>query len=125
MIKGFKEWLEDDQVPVLDAVVVVEQNGACLLIEQRKTYDGRFERNLLVDNPTHGVGERHAHLLGRRGDEYGIVTVSGKGSHEYKGQRFKIHADDADALRDLGFDIPSDGIIEWVVLSDQPTLLLD
>ena len=125
MIKRFKDWLWDQQLPVLDAVVVVGDNGDCLILEQRKTYNGRFERNLQVDNPTHGVGERHAHLLGRRGDEYGIVTVSGKGSHEYKGQRFKIHDDDADALRDLGFDIPSDGIIEWVVLGDQPMLLLE
>ena len=31
-----------------------------------KWISGRFDRNIRIDHPTHGVWQTHAHVLGRR-----------------------------------------------------------
>jgi hypothetical protein len=124
-MKSFKEFRQElaiVKLPFLDDVIVTEDLVSAQLIREGKEYNGRFEGSLRVDNPTHGVGMRHAHVLGRKGEELGVVNYDGTPSH---GSKFRVHDADADKLRTLGFTIPPDGVVEWILLDDQPTLLLD
>jgi hypothetical protein len=64
----------------------------------------------------------HAHILGRKGNEIGVVNIDGSGSH---GTKFQLKDGDADALRASGFVIRDDNVVEWVAVDgDQPKLLL-
>ena len=82
---------------------------------------GRFASNIRIDQPTHGVGQTHAHVYGRKGDEIGVVNFDGSASH---GTKCRLSNDDAAALRTKGFTIKPGNVVEWVVLADQPQLLL-
>lgn len=110
--------------PTLDQVFLVDSN---LLdyrrLDEGKLVSGRFPRNIRVDEPTHlaGDGQTHAHVFGRRGNELGVVNFDGTGSH---GSKFKVPDKDADTLRKLGFDIPSDNLVEWRFCAHVEGLLL-
>jgi hypothetical protein len=111
------------QLPeTLDSVFIRRENLTLELLEEGKWVTGRFERSIRIDHPTHlhGDGQVHAHVLGRKGDELGVVNFDGTASH---GSRFKLHDRDANALRALGFDLPPDNIVEWILLCDMPALL--
>lgn len=88
------------------------------LNEERKWVDGRFPKNLGIDQPSHlhGDGQTHAHVLGRRGNELGVINFDGTASH---GTKMKLHKKDAEALRDRGFKVRPDNIVEWLL---QPSL---
>jgi hypothetical protein len=117
---SFKDFLNP---PVLHDVLVSEDGSDFGLLREGKWIAGRFERNIRIDQPTHGVGQTHAHVLGRKGNELGIVNIDGTGSH---GTRCRLSDGDAKALRARGFNIPDDNIVEWVSLSGvEPTLLLE
>jgi hypothetical protein len=90
----------------------------------RSSRSGDRDHTVGIDHATHGgPGQTHAHVLGRKGNEIGVVNADGTGSH---GTRCKLSDEDADALRARGFSIRDDNIVEWVVLEgDQPVLLLD
>lgn len=118
----FKQWLRRNRAPMLSAVIVSDDLSAFRMLEEGKWYNGRFEKSLRVDNATHGVGQRHAHLFGRKGEEIGIINVDGTGSHGWTNVR--VPDDDAEKLRQLGFTIAPDNIVEWQILSDAPQLLL-
>ena len=106
----------------LDSVFIRHENHTLELLEEGKWVAGRFERNIRIDHPTHlhGNGQVHAHVLGRKGDELGVVNFDGTASH---GSRFRLHGRDASALRALGFEVPLDNIVEWMLLCDMPVLL--
>lgn len=126
MVISFKAFIRRglglDPLPELDEVYVTEDGVNVVILREGKTYNGSFDKSLRVDNPTHGTGQRHAHVFGRRGNEIVVVNVDGSASHGTKG---RIPEKDADKLRTLGFMIPPDRIIEWTVLKDAPTLLLE
>ena len=69
---------------------------------------------------TYGAGQTHAHVLGRKGNEYGVINLDGSASH---GSKFRLSKQDAAALRGHGFKIPKDRIVEWVFLSQELELL--
>jgi hypothetical protein len=83
---------------------------------------GRFEKNIGINQPTSGAGQRHAHIFGRKGDEVVVVNVDGSGSHGTKG---RLHDKDAEALALNGFSLKPGGIVEWTVVGKVQQLLLD
>lgn len=122
MIMRFKQFIRRLGAPTLASIMVSEDDQTFQLLEEGKWYKGRFDKSVRVDNPTHGVGERHAHLYGRKGEKIGVINVSGTGSHGWT--HVRVPDDDADLLRGLGFTIPDDNIVEWMALENQPDLLL-
>lgn len=100
-----------DQILLVD--ILDNPNNVQTLNEERKWVSGRFERNIGIDQPTHlqDSGQTHAHVMGRRGKELGVVNLNGTSSHSSK---FKLHQKDADALRARGFTVRPDNIVEWV-----------
>ncbi len=117
--KEFIRWL----LPKIDRVVVESTDGTIELYEGRKWMSGRFDRNIGIDQPTHGVGQTHAHVYARKNKELVlIVNLDGTGSHGTKG---KLSDNDADALRARGFSISANNVVEWVSLPEQPELLLE
>lgn len=124
MVISFKEFIRRglglDPLPELDEVYVTEDGINVVILRDGK--NGSFDKSLRVDNPTHGTGQRHAHVYGRKGSEIVVVNVDGSASHGTKG---RFPEKDADKLRSLGFMIPPDRIVEWTVLKNAPTLLLE
>lgn len=116
---GFKEFLD---LPVLDAVIVQDENGMIELYENRKWISGRFDHNIGIDRPTHGVGQTHAHVYGRKNNEIVIVNLDGSASHGTKG---RLSDGDANALRARGFHIPASNIIEWFILDSNLQFLAE
>ena len=99
----------------IDAVFLVHPDlQRFRVLEEGKLTSGRFPRNIRLDQPTHlqGNGQLRAHVFGRRGNEIGVVNLDGSVSH---GSKFKLHDEDADTLRGLGFAIPSDNLVEWTL----------
>lgn len=119
----FKEFTD---LPTLSNIAVewTDTKDVEALNEGRKWVKGRFDRSLGIDQPTHGAGERHAHIYGRKGDEIGCITVSGGLSHGYT--KVQLDPADADALRRQNFNIPKSNIVEWLSLGQWrgTTLLL-
>lgn len=114
--------LEDlENLPFLDAVILVAKDGTVELREGRKWVSGRFDRNIGIDQPAHGVGQTHAHVYGRKGNEIVAVNLNGTASHGTKG---RLHKDDAEALQKRGFNVRPGQIIEWFTLDGPPQLLL-
>ena len=111
----------EDPVEKLD-VIYVEMQGKTQKLDEGKWIDGSFQGKIRVDEPTYGAGQKHAHVYGRRGDELGTVNVDGTGSH---GTKMKLPDPVAKALRDIGFDIMPNGIVEWVELGTQTDFLCE
>lgn len=103
---------EDDSL-ILDEIYLTDSNGEGEKICEGKILSGRFDGNIRLDQPTHGAGQTHAHISGRKGVELGVVNIDGTASH---GTRMKLHKKDAEVLRARGFDIPGDRVIEWTVI---------
>lgn len=106
---------------ILDEVLVSEDNATFERLDEGKWVKGRFDKNIRIDQPTHGVGQSHAHVYGRKGNEIGVVNLDGSSSH---GTQCRLSDEDADALRARGFPIRSSNIVEWIVLDTRPQLLL-
>lgn len=109
-------------LPVLQDILVTE-DGATRFdqLNEGKWISGRFDRNIRIDQPTHGVGQVHAHVLGRKKDEIGVVNFDGSSSH---GTKCRLADADANALRARGFQISVGNVVEWVVLAEQDFILL-
>ena len=123
-MKSFKQFLRENDVaklPFLDDVIIVLGDGSVELYEGRKWVSGRFDKNIGIDQPTHGAGQEHAHVYGRKNNQIVVVNIDGTSSHNTKG---RLHDKDADALRGRGYTIKADNIVEWTLLADQPQLLL-
>lgn len=67
--------------------------------------------SIRIDNPTHGVGQRHAHIYARKGNELGVVNLDGTASH---GKKMRLSQAQADDLRAQGFTVPKDRVVEWL-----------
>ncbi len=118
---SFKKFLEEDSLPVLDFVLLSEGDKKYQLYEDRKWISGRFKRNIGVDKASHGVGQEHAHVYGRKGNQLVVVNLDGSSSH---GERGRMHKKDANALRALGYQIPKSNIVEWVNIGGWSELIL-
>ena len=114
-------------LPSLDEILLADSptspGGIWALNEERKWVKGRFDRNIGIDQPSHlhGDGQMHAHVLGRRGNELGVVNLDGTASH---GTKVRLHSKDADALRARGFTVRADNIVEWLTLGAMPNMIL-
>jgi hypothetical protein len=126
LVKAAAEILEADQNPISDIVVAGENGVSAKVLKEGKWIDGRFEKNIRIDQPTHfqGLqGQSHASVYGRnRRQELVVVNLDGTGSHGTKG---RLSAEDGEALKVQGFKIRDDRMVEWIVLQNAPQLLLD
>lgn len=114
----FKEF---SNLPVLDAVFVTSDGSGGETLHEGKWIAARFNCNIRIDQPTHGVGQTHAHVLGRKGEEIGVVNIDGTGSH---GTKCRLSQQDADALRAKGFEIKPGNIVEWLSLETEAIMFL-
>lgn len=105
----------------LSEILISEDSAGFERLDEGKWVKGRFDRSIRVDQPTHGVGQTHAHVYGRKGVEIGVVNFDGTASH---GTKCRLSDADADELRKRGFVIGAGNIVEWIVLPTQPQLLL-
>jgi hypothetical protein len=112
------------ELPVIDRVMVMTSDNSLELYEDRKWISGRFDRNIGIDQPTHGVGQQHAHVYGRKRDDDAFVVVNFDGTASH-GKRGRLPDEDADALRARGYAILDSNIVEWTILLVQPQLLLE
>lgn len=108
------------KLPVLDMVIMTADGLEFEQLQEGKWINGRFDRNIRIDQPTHGVGQTHAHILGRKGEQLGVVNFDGTASH---GTKMRLHKRDADALRKAGANVERNNIVEWIALSEQPVML--
>ena len=115
----FKEFLS---LPTIDEVLVSDDDLSFERLDEGKWIKGRFDKSIRIDQPTHGVGQTHAHVYGRKGNEIGVVNLDGSSSH---GTKCRLSDEDAAALQARGFQIKAGNIVEWLVLSNQPQLLLE
>ena len=82
-----------------------------------------FEREVRIDRNTHmRTGEKHAHIYDRKGNQLYALTQDGKPSHNSK--PFKLSNGHARSLRDQGFTIPKDNIVEAVLVGTGKMVLL-
>lgn len=113
-VKSFKDFYEKeisfDALLVLPSLTVTK--GKILVLKEGKTYTQNLSGKIRIDNPTHGVGQRHAHIYGRKGNEIGVVNIDGSPSHK---SRFRLSKGDFEFLQDKGFNLKS-RLVEWIVL---------
>lgn len=114
----FKEFAA---LPALDVVILVAADGTVELREGRKWIAGRFDCNIGIDQPSHGVGQTHAHVYGRHGNQIVAVNLDGTASHGTQG---RLHKNDVSALQKRGFNVKLGQIIEWFTLDNPPQILL-
>ena len=107
---------------VLDEIIIHDTySDKKWLIKEGKWIQQSKKSSIRVDQPTHGIGQAHAHIYGRKGKEIGVVNLDGTSSH---GTKMIIDKDRAETLRAHGFNIPKDRIVEWVVNQDLSLELL-
>lgn len=106
------------------AVVITGANpSACHVLVEGKWLSAKFDRDIRVDRNTHlRSNEMHAHIYDRKGNLLGAVTQAGQRSH--KCAPFTLDAKQANALRDMGFEIPKSNIVEVAWENDTRQLLL-
>lgn len=114
---GFKDFVS---LPVLREILISSDQTFFERLDEGKWVRGRFEGNIRIDQPTHGVGQAHAHVYGRNRETIGIVNLDGSSSH---GTKCRLNDADADALRARGFLIKAGNIVEWLELPIQPQML--
>jgi hypothetical protein len=98
-------------------VVVISQSGNSVYLEEStgKWLNVNFEREIRVDRNTHmRTGEKHAHIHDRQGNEMYALTHDSKPSHG--SQPFKLDRKQADALRNQGFTIKPNRVVEAVLI---------
>jgi hypothetical protein len=108
------------KLPVLDQIIVSTDGETAELLRERTWITGRFERNIGIDNATDAIGQKQAHVLGRKGDQLVFVNLDATGNQGTKG---RLQDKDAAALRAKGFDIHPGNLVEWHVLPDAPELM--
>lgn len=114
----FKEFAN---LPILDSILVSKDGQVVEVLHEGKWVSGKFDHNIRIDQPTHGAGQTHAHVFGRKGIELGVVNIDGTSSH---GAKCRLSATDSEALRARGFNIRSGNVVEWVtIFGTQPQIL--
>jgi len=126
-MKTFKQFLneiERSKLPVLTGFAVLNGERAVRLLVEGKWVQRGIKGKIRIDQPSHGVGQAHAHLFALKGNEYGVVNFDGTGSHGTP-KNSRIQDDHADALRKAGFKIPPDNLVEWVAVADGQQFLVE
>lgn len=115
--------IHDLSVLSLDKEVILHHSqDTAQILREGKWIGGRFDRNIRLDQPTYGAGQPHAHVYARhKGKLVAIVNYDGTSSH---GKRGRLHPEDADALRAVGYAIQKSNVVEWVYLEDSAKFLL-
>lgn len=97
---------------VLDEVVSYDPaSGQAHRIDEGKWIPTGTSDTMRIDHATHGAGQTHVHIYGRKGDQLGVVNLDGTGSH---GTRMRLSKDQAAVLRRHNFKIRHDRIVEWI-----------
>lgn len=118
-----KDLMGQGEPPYLDEVIITEDGENMKTLTEGKWIDGRFKRNIRVDQNTHmQSGDKHFHVYGRKGNLIGALKADGTKSHG--GKSFKLPDGDADVLRGLGVPVPKNNIIEWIEIGGTAELLL-
>lgn len=101
--------------------IAVSSDGAMLCqLREGRWVRGRFRYN--GEQPTPLGGEGRPQVYGRKGDLQVAVKVDSPSGHGEKG---RLQPMDADALRALGFKVPSDDVVELTVLRAPLEISLD
>jgi len=125
LIKAILGVLRREQTPITDIVLVESDGQTVHVLREGKWIDGRFKKNIRVDQPTHfqGLkGQEHAHVYGRRGNEQVIVNMDGTASH---GKGGPLTPEDAEPLRKRGYQIRDDNMVECVTIDPLPEILFE
>lgn len=118
-LPSFRDYLNRE---TLDELFIVHESGETIRLNEGKWIKTSSKNKIRVDHPTHGVGQTHAHIYGRKGNEMGVINIDGTPSH---GTSMTVSKQDAKTLRSNGFTIPTNRIVEWFVLgADDFQLLL-
>lgn len=105
---------------LLDEIFVTSDATCYEVLQEGKWISGRFMKNIRIDQPTYGAGQTHAHILGRRGEELGVINLDGTASH---GTKMMITQQDSEALKARGFSIPPNRVVEWITLINRQEAL--
>jgi hypothetical protein len=111
LIETIEDIIHKDRVLDEIAVFDPEENEAHR-IDEGKWIPTDTTNTMRIDHPTHGVGQTHAHVYGRKGEQLGVVNLNGTASH---GTQMRLSTADAETLRSHGFNIRKDRIVEWIV----------
>jgi hypothetical protein len=107
---------------LLDEIVVFDPEAEkAHRIDEGRWIPTKTSNTMRIDRPTHSVGQTHAHIYGRKGNEVGVVNLDGTASHD---TRMRLSQKDADTLRAHGFTIRRDRIVEWIVRPELTRALL-
>lgn len=120
-VRELLDIVEGAGLDTIDEVFISANGTDAQVFNEGMWVKGRFPQSIRIDQPTHGAGQTHAHVYGRKGDEIGVVNIDGTPSH---GAKMRLSKDDADALRGRGFNIPLNRIVEWISLGQYGQLLL-
>jgi len=113
----FKKYIETEgEIEELDEIFISPDGSEFQQLYEGKWISGRFDKNIRIDRSTYGAGQTHAHVLGRKGEEFGVINFDGSASH---GSKFRLSKQDADALSDQGFDVPKNRIVEWILITQK------
>jgi hypothetical protein len=102
-------------------VLPLKEATTTVRLEEGKWIKTTTCNTIRIDHPTHGVGQTHAHIYGRKGDEIGVINLDGTASH---GSRMRLKEPDAELLRAHGFSVRPDRVVEWIVTTDVTRELL-
>jgi hypothetical protein len=113
---------ERPEIPDITDIAVSGDGAMLCQLREGKWVRGRFVHN--GEQPTRVTDDeqRQAHVYGRKGDLPVAVEVGGAASH---GERGRLQPVDADALRDLGFKVPADGVVQWTAVPGPLRIQLD
>jgi hypothetical protein len=107
---------------LIDEVFVLPLDDATTMrIEEGKWIKTTTRNTIRIDHPTHGVGQTHAHIYGRKGKEIGVINLDGSASH---GTRMRLTEPDSAILRAHGFTVRPDRVVEWIVVKEVTRELL-
>lgn len=125
-MKSFRDFWDEitefDKDDELDDVFIVQKSDRetdCLLLEGI-WLNAAWDQSIRIDQPTHGSGQTHAHIFGRKGNEIGVVNLDGTPSH---GSKFRIPNKLVPTLQNRAFTIPADRFVEFVVVGNSKLLL--
>jgi len=93
------------------------------ILEEGKWVDGHIKDGIRLDRATCGVGQDHAHIHDRKGNQIGVINKDGSRSHKTK--KMKLTKKDANALRNADYTIPTNNLVEVELHSEMAEILLE
>lgn len=132
-MKNLSDFIKDQMLIliecVVDAIIVEENSDENQLLENKglivehEVYKqfGKSTRTYRIDKGDGSPGHQtHIHVYSKSGQLY-AMNIDGT-THD--GSKAQLSKKDQKTLTDLGFQVPKDGILEWINL-DNRILLLD